>query len=72
MPSTIASVINNDDHAFIVSVYKNYFGLVKRTVLKLTGSHSDVDDLVNDCFLKLIEKTKMLQELRLGDSLRPT
>jgi RNA polymerase sigma-70 factor (ECF subfamily) len=55
--------IDNDEQAFIVGIYKDYYGFVKRTVIKITGAHSDLDDLVNDCFLKLIEKTPTLRSL---------
>jgi len=49
-----------------VNVYKDYYGLVKRTVIKITGSHSEVDDLVGDCFLRLIEKTSTIRDLSRG------
>ena len=62
MRSRLSNIADNDDQAFLVGIYKDYFGFVKRTIIKITGSHNDVDDLVNDSFLKLIEK---LQTIRL-------
>ena len=66
MRSIFVGAIENDDHEFIVNVYKDYYGLVKRTVIKITGSHSEVDDLVGDCFLRLIEKTPTIRDLSRG------
>ncbi len=57
---------DNDNKAFIVNVYKDYYGFVKRTMIRITGVHSDIDDLVNDCFLKLIEKTSTIRVLGQG------
>ena len=66
MRSILIGAIDNDGQEFILKVYKDYYGFVKRTVMKITGVHSDVDDLVGDCFLKLIEKTSTLRELSQG------
>ncbi len=63
MRSILVSAVNNNDHDFIVNVYKDYYGLVKSTVIKITGKHSEVEDLVGDCFLKLIEKTATISTL---------
>ena len=56
----------NDDQEFIIDIYKAYYGLVKKTIVSLTGVHSDVDDLINDSFLKLIEKASTLRGLSSG------
>ncbi len=57
---------DNDDQAFIIDIYQDYYGLVKKTIVSLTGVHSDVDDLINDSFLKLIEKAPTLRGLSSG------
>ncbi len=66
MRSIPVGAVDNEAQDFIVNVYQDYYGLVKKTVMRITGSHCEVEDLVGDCFLRLIEKTSTIRELSRG------
>jgi RNA polymerase sigma-70 factor (ECF subfamily) len=40
-------------------LFENYFGLAKRICLRYAGSREEVDEMVNDGFLKVFSKIKM-------------
>lgn len=50
------------DKEFIMKLYDDYFKLVRKTIYKIIQNPADLDDLINDTFLKLIEKISLLRE----------
>lgn len=57
----IVAIENDDDKAFMLSLYQDYYALVRSTVYKVMRCENDIDDLVEDTFIKLIEKIPLLR-----------
>lgn len=57
---------NEDDKAFMLNLYKNYYGLVRQTIYRITNDFTNSEDLINDCFVKLIEKVSLLRTFDSG------
>lgn len=61
--TVIAALESNDDKAFILNSYKNYYGLVRKTVYNITRDGEHAEDLANDTFIRLIEKISLIRTL---------
>jgi len=59
----IVTLESDDDKAFMLNLYKDYYGLVRKTIYSITHNNSEVEDLINDTFIKLIEKVSLLRTL---------
>ncbi len=59
----IATIDNDDDKAFILNLYTDYYGLVKKNIYNITHDADQIEDLINDTFIKLIEKISVLREM---------
>jgi len=59
----IAALESDDDKAFMLNLYKDYYGLVRKTVYNIILDPDNVEDLINDTFIKLIEKISLLRTL---------
>lgn len=57
----LSTIENDDDKAFMLNLYQDYYALVRSTVYKVMRCDSDIDDLVEDTFVKLIEKISLLR-----------
>jgi RNA polymerase sigma-70 factor (ECF subfamily) len=58
------SVIEDDgERSFFVDLYTNHYGFVKKTVYGIIKDYRDLEDLVDDVYLKLIEKASILRTL---------
>ena len=57
----LSTIENDDDKAFMLSLYQDYYALVRSTVYKVMRCDRDIDDLVEDTFVKLIEKISLLR-----------
>ena len=57
----LSTIENDDDKAFMLSLYQDYYALVRSTVYKVMRCDSNIDDLVEDTFVKLIEKISLLR-----------
>ncbi|AUS98014.1 RNA polymerase subunit sigma-54 [Clostridium thermosuccinogenes] len=53
--------LNDDDKNFMLDLYKNYYSLVWKTIFSITHSTEDIEDLINDVFIKLIEKISLIR-----------
>jgi RNA polymerase sigma-70 factor (ECF subfamily) len=49
------------DRAFMLGLYESYYPLVRKTIYGITHDSKDIDDLLNDVFIKLIEKVSLLR-----------
>lgn len=58
---TAISELENDDKAFMLDLYKSYYGLVRKTIFGITHDSKEIEDLINDIFIKLIEKISLLR-----------
>ncbi len=61
--ATIAALADHDDRAFMLGLYQDYYGLVRHTLGSLVYDPASMEDLINDTFIKLIEKTGLLRTL---------
>lgn len=61
MFATISAMADYDDRAFMLDLYREYYGLVRKTVFRLADDAGNLEDLINDSFIKLIEKTSLLR-----------
>jgi RNA polymerase sigma-70 factor (ECF subfamily) len=59
----IAALEGEDDKAFMVSLYQDYYGLVRKTVYNITHDADNAEDLINDTFIKLIKKISLVRTL---------
>lgn len=59
----LAAQFEDDDRAFMLDLYKNYYNLIRKTIYGITHSAGDIEDLIDDVFVKLIEKTMLVRSL---------
>lgn len=59
----IAAMEGDDDKDFMMNLYNEYYGLVRKTVYSITHDAFNTDDLINDTFIKLIEKISLIRTL---------
>nr|WP_041285575.1 sigma-70 family RNA polymerase sigma factor [Desulfoscipio gibsoniae] len=59
----IAAMEGEDNKAFMLNLYRDYYGLVRKTVYNITHDADNVEDLINDTFIKLIEKISLIRTL---------
>ena len=59
----VSAMESDDDKAFMLNLYNDYYGLVRKTIYGITRNTTEVEDLINDTFIKLIEKVSLLQTL---------
>lgn len=57
----VVTQLDDDDSMFMLNLYKNYYGLAKKTIYNMIDGKNDVEDLINDVFIKLIEKISLLR-----------
>lgn len=59
----IAELTDDDEKAFMLSLYKDYYGLVRKILYSITQDRGILEDLINDTFIKLIEKISLIHTL---------
>ena len=57
----LSTIQDDDDRVFLLDLYTGYYALIRSTVNKVTHDGQENDDLVEDTFLKLIEKISLLR-----------
>lgn len=55
--------LNDDDKTYMLDLYKNYYSLARKTIFSITHDTKDIEDLINDSFIKLINKISLLKTL---------
>lgn len=63
IPFAILAVADEDDRAFITSLYINYRALMRKHALSVLKSSQDVEDIINDAFVCLIDRTALLKNM---------
>jgi len=53
--------LDNDGRAFMLDLYKNYYNFTRKTIFNITHENEDIEDLINEVFIKLIEKVPLLR-----------
>jgi RNA polymerase sigma-70 factor (ECF subfamily) len=59
----LTALKDDDEKTFILNVYRDYYGLVRKHIFHITQDTGHLDDLINDTFIKLIEKISLLRTL---------
>ena len=59
----IAELADDDEEVFMLSLYKDYYGLVRKTLYSITQDRGILEDLINDTFIKLMEKISLIRTL---------
>ena len=59
----IVAIESDESKAFMLNLYHDYYGLVRKTVYNITHDADHVEDLINDTFIKLIEKISLIRTL---------
>ena len=59
----ITALESEEDKAFMLNLYKNYYALVRKTVYNITRDKHQAEDLANDTFIKLIDKISSIRTL---------
>lgn len=55
--------LDDDDRAFMLDLYKNYYNLARKTIYSITHNNENIEDLIDDAFVKLIEKIPKIRTL---------
>nr|WP_081579701.1 sigma-70 family RNA polymerase sigma factor [Oscillibacter ruminantium] len=61
MFATLVTQLDDDDRAFMLNLYKNYYNLARKNIFNITHSRDDLEDLIDDVFVKLIEKVSLIR-----------
>ena len=61
MFATLVTQLDDDDRAFMINLYKNYYNLARKNIFNITHSKNDLEDLIDDVFVKLIEKVSLIR-----------
>ncbi len=48
--------LEDDDKAYMLTLYKGYYGLVRKTIYNITHDSDNLNDLINHTFIKLRKK----------------
>lgn len=59
----ISAMESDDNKAFMLNLYNEYYGLVRKTIYNITRDADHAEDLTNDTFIKLIEKVSVIRTL---------
>lgn len=62
-PLFILTIENDDDRDFIAELYRQYYPIMKKKAYEITGDYNIVDDLIDDAFVKLIDKISILRNM---------
>ena len=57
----LVDIEHEDDKAFMLNLYRDYYGLVFKNIHNLLYDVKETEDLINDTFIKLIEKVSLLR-----------
>lgn len=59
----LAAIEDEDDRDYISQLYEQYYPIMKKKAYDITQDYNIVDDLINDSFIKLIDKISVLRSL---------
>lgn len=63
LPMLLLSINNEDDRLFIADLYEQFYPIMKKKALSIIHDTSIVEDLINDAFIKFIDKIEILKTL---------
>lgn len=63
LPVLFLTLDDEDDRQFIANLYEDYYSIMKKRALQFVHDSNIVDDLINDSFVRLIDKIEILKDL---------
>lgn len=63
MIGLLITQLDDDDKAFMLDLYKNYYNLARKTIYSITHNNENIEDLIDDAFIKLIENISKIRTL---------
>lgn len=66
MKALYAAQLNEDDRTFILHLYKSYYNFARKNIYTMIHNNNDIEDLIDEVFIKLIEKINVLRTLNDG------
>jgi len=61
MKNLLFGKLDDDERAFVLDLYKNYYCLVRKIIFSIIHSTEDIEDLISDTFIKLMLKTSLIR-----------
>jgi len=59
----LATLTDESDKDFILGLYRNHYALVRQLIYGITRDRDDLEDLINDSYIRLIKNVSTLQAL---------
>jgi len=59
----LATLTDESDKDFILGLYRNHYALVRQVIYGITRDRDDLEDLINDSYIRLIKNVSTLQAL---------
>lgn len=59
----LATLTDESDREFIFGLYRNHYALVRKVIYGITRDSNNIEDLINDSYIRLIEKIFTLRAL---------
>jgi len=59
----MAAIENDNERELIISLYKNYYNFVRKIIFSITHDDKDIEDLIDDTFIKIIDKISIINTL---------
>ena len=57
------TIENDDDRDFIAALYDKYYKLCYKRAYAIVQNHAVAEDMINDAFIKLIDKIELLRQM---------
>ena len=62
---TIVNELHNEsDREFLIELYQSHYDIVYRKIRAIIGDKAEVEDLCQECFIRLIKKISVLRSLK--------
>jgi len=61
--TAISTIEDDNDKTFLLNLYLDYYGLVKKNIYNITHDVNHLEDLINDTFIKLIGKISLMRNM---------
>jgi len=61
MIGLLIAQLEEDDKALMLDIYKNYYALVRKNIFGITHQNDDIEDLIDEVFIKIIEKISLIR-----------
>lgn len=56
-------VRNEEDEQYLLKLYEEYYPIIRKSIMKVLGDDIEVDDIINETFIRLLNKVDTLHGL---------